>query len=112
MVEYMKRLYDMVQFITVGYGLSPMKVFLRPMVLSSWADTPKSTSFTSALSVSSTFCPLMSLCITWGEESGGGGGWRCDGGAEGREEGWGEREGRSTLQACRCVSPRSTSRQM
>lgn len=47
----------------IQYGV-PMKVFLLPMVLSSCALTPKSTSLTSALSVSSTFWPLMSRWIT------------------------------------------------
>ena len=47
----------------IQYG-GPMKVFLLPMVRSSWALTPKSTSLTSALSVSSTFWPLMSRWMT------------------------------------------------
>lgn len=41
-----------------------MKVFRRPMVLSSWALTPKSTSFTSAFSVKRTFWPLISRWMT------------------------------------------------
>lgn len=37
-----------------------MKVLLLPMVRSNCALTPKSTNFTSAVSVSRTFCDLMS----------------------------------------------------
>ena len=47
----------------IQYGV-PMNVFLRPMVLSSWALTPKSTNLTSALSVNKTFWPLISRWIT------------------------------------------------
>lgn len=43
---------------------SPINVLRRPIVRSSCAETPKSTSFTSALSVSSTFWPLMSRWMT------------------------------------------------
>lgn len=44
----------------IQYGV-PINVFLLPTVLSSCALTPKSTSLTSALSVSNTFWPLISL---------------------------------------------------
>ena len=47
----------------IQYGV-PMKVLRLPMVLSSWALTPKSTSFTSAFEVRSTFCPFISRWIT------------------------------------------------
>lgn len=48
----------------IQYGV-PTEVFLRPRVTARWEDTPKSTSFTWASSVSNMLCPFTSLCIQW-----------------------------------------------